>query len=72
MIRTRWYKVLNDLWGNRGRTLVVALAIAVGVYAVGVIIDAQELLTREHDSDRAEALISAATIYTTPFDGKEC
>jgi putative ABC transport system permease protein len=68
MIRTRWYKVFNDLWGNRGRTLVVALAIAVGVYAVGVIIDAQELLTREHDSDRTEALISAATIYTTPFD----
>ena len=41
MIRTRWYKVFSDLWGNRGRTLVVALAIAVGVYAVGVIIDWQ-------------------------------
>ena len=68
MIRTRWYKVLLDLWGNRGRTLVVALAIAVGVYAVGVIVDTQELLLREHGSDQAEALIAAATVRTTPFD----
>ena len=68
MIRTRWHKVLTDLWGNRGRTLVVALAIAVGVYAVGVIIDVQELLLREHSSDQAAALIAAATIATTPFD----
>jgi putative ABC transport system permease protein len=68
MIRTRWYKVFADLWGNRGRTLVVALAIAVGVYSVGVIIDAQELLSREHDSDQAEAVIAAASIHTMPFD----
>ena len=68
MIRTRWYKVFADLWGNRGRTLVVALAIAVGVYAVGVIIDAQELLSREHDIDQAGALISSAVVRTLPFD----
>jgi putative ABC transport system permease protein len=68
MIRTRWYKVLLDLWGNRGRTLVVAMAIAVGVYAVGVIVDVQELLLREHGSDQAEALIAAATVRTLPFD----
>ena len=68
MIRTRWYKVFADLWGNRGRTLVVALAIAVGVYAVGVIVDAQQLLIREHENDQAAALIAAATIGTMSFD----
>ncbi len=68
MIRTRWYKVFADLWGNRGRTLVVALAIAVGVYSVGVILDARELLLREHDSDRAAALISSAVVRTLPFN----
>ena len=67
MLRTRWYKVFADLWGNRGRTLVVALAIAVGVYAVGVIIDAQELLVREHGRDQREALIATAVLSTTPF-----
>ena len=68
MIRTRWYKVFADLWGNRGRTLVVALAIAVGVYAVGVIVDAQQLLIREHENDQAAALIAAATIGTMSYD----
>ena len=67
MIRTRWKKVLLDLWSNRGRTMVVALAIAVGVYSVGVILDIQELLMREYGRDQAGALVATATVYTTPF-----
>ncbi len=67
MIRTRWHKVLLDLWSNRGRTLVVALAIAVGVYSVGVIIDVQQMLTREYGSDQAGALVASATYHTLPF-----
>ena len=39
---TPWAKVLVDLWEHRGRTVVVALAIAVGVYAVGVVLNARE------------------------------
>ena len=31
----RWNKVLRDLWGNKVRTLLVALSIAIGVFAVG-------------------------------------
>ncbi len=68
MLRTRWKKVLLDLWTNRGRTMVVALAIAVGVYSVGVILDIQELLMREYGNDQAGALVATATIYTTSFD----
>lgn len=33
----RWRKVLRDLWGNKLRTLLVALSIAIGVFAIGVI-----------------------------------
>ena len=68
MIRTRWHKVLLDLWSNRGRTLIVAMAIAVGVYSVGVIIDVQQMLMREYGSDQEGALIATATFFTTPFD----
>lgn len=50
------------------RTLVVALAIAVGVYSVGVIIDVQQMLMREYGSDQDGALIATGTYYTTPFD----
>ena len=68
MIRTRWYKVIIDLWQNRMRTLVVALAIAVGVYAVGVIINTRVLLVREFDQDQAAAAIASAIMRTHPFD----
>jgi putative ABC transport system permease protein len=68
MLRTRWQKVLIDLWSNRARTLVVALAIAVGVYAVGVVAMAREMLLREYDADQAGALVASAIIHTSPFD----
>ncbi|MBN1315012.1 MAG: ABC transporter permease [Anaerolineales bacterium] len=70
MIRTRWIKVLIDLWSNRSRTLVVALAIAVGVYAVGTVISARLLLVREYESDQEQAKIASAIIRTYPFDSE--
>lgn len=33
----RWRKILRDLWGNKMRTFLVALSIAVGVFAIGVV-----------------------------------
>jgi len=68
MIATRWQKVVVDLWKNRVRTLIVALAIAVGVYAVGVVLDAREMLVREYNGDKAEALIASAILRVPPFD----
>lgn len=47
MIAPRWRKTLRDLWGNRGRTLVVVLAVAVGVCGVGSVLTAYTVLTRE-------------------------
>lgn len=67
-MRTRWYKVLIDLWRNRARTLIVALAVAVGVYAVGVVVSVREVLVREYESDQAGALLASAIVYTYPFD----
>ena len=37
MIKTRWRKVLVDLWSNKTRTTLVVLSIAVGVFAVGFV-----------------------------------
>ena len=67
MIRTRWQKVLIDLWKNRTRTLIVALAIAVGVYAVGVVLSTRELVVREYRSDQDGALLPSAILHTYPF-----
>ncbi len=68
MLRTRWYKVLIDLWKNRGRTLIVALAIAVGVYSIGTVLNAREVLIREYRSDQEGALMASAILRTAPFD----
>ncbi|HSR32372.1 MAG TPA: ABC transporter permease, partial [Anaerolineae bacterium] len=68
MLSTRWYKVLVDLWKNRVRTLIVALAIAVGVYAIGVVLNIGELVVREYRGDQDGALVASAVIRTMPFD----
>lgn len=47
MVSTRWYKVLNDLIGNKTRTLLIVLSIAVGLFAVGTIVSARTLLSTE-------------------------
>ena len=68
MLTTPWLKVLIDLWEHRGRTLVVALAIAVGVYAVGVVLNTREILVREYRQDQVGALMASAVIHTAPFE----
>jgi putative ABC transport system permease protein len=68
MLEARWQKVLIDLWRNRSRTLVVALAIAVGVYAVGVVVNTRQILVREYRSDQVGALPAAAILHTQAFD----
>ena len=46
----------------------MALAIAVGVFAVGVVLNAREILVREYRRDRASALVASAVVYTAPFE----
>ncbi len=43
-MRPRWRKVLSDLIDNKARTLLVVLSIAVGVFAIGVIIGAYKII----------------------------
>ncbi len=68
MLRTRWQKVLIDLWKNRTRTLIVAVAIAVGVYAIGVVLNVGELVVREYRRDQDGAQMASVILQTAPFD----
>lgn len=45
VIRPRWRKVFRDVWGNKMRTMLVVLSIAVGVFAVGMIAAARVALS---------------------------
>ncbi|MDO8755329.1 MAG: ABC transporter permease, partial [Anaerolineales bacterium] len=44
MIRPRWRKVFHDLFDNKARTLLVVFSIAVGVFSIGVISGAYEII----------------------------
>jgi putative ABC transport system permease protein len=45
MLRPRWYKSLNDLSGNKARTLLIVLSMAVGLFAVGIVLSASSILS---------------------------
>lgn len=64
----RWRKVLRDLWSNKTRTLLVVLAIAVGVAAVGTIATAQVLIADDLRLQYAAINPPAAIITSEPFD----
>ena len=40
-----WHKIWSDIWHNKGRTAQVVLIIAMGAFAIGMIITASELVS---------------------------
>ncbi len=68
MLPARWYKVINDLLGNKKRSVLVVLSIAVGVLAVGLAIGAQTILGRELLASYAATDPAGAKFILTPFD----
>src|SRR3990172_9306117 len=47
MLNPRWKKILRDLQAARGRMAMGVIAIAVSIFAVGAILSAYAILTRE-------------------------
>jgi putative ABC transport system permease protein len=68
MLSPRWRKVLRDLWGNKARTVLVVLSIAVGVFAVGMIAGSQSVFSRGLNDTWVSANPPSAVLYTMPFD----
>lgn len=65
----RWRKVASDLWGNKTRTVLVVLSIAVGVFAVGMIAGSSVILTRDLRAQYAASSPSSGQVFARdPFD----
>jgi len=64
----RWRKVFRDLWGSKTHTLLVALSIAAGVFAVGMVAGSQAILSHELTASYLAINPASATLYTDPFD----
>ena len=64
----RWRKVLADLWSNKTRSLLVALSIAVGILAVGVVATSYGLVQRDMEADYLPANAHTVRIFVAePF-----
>ncbi|MGD9001121.1 MAG: ABC transporter permease [Anaerolineae bacterium] len=69
MLRPRWLKVLRDMWGNKGRTLLVVLSIAAGVFAVGTVAQMRVIVSDDMVESYEGANPPSATVYPDrPFD----
>ncbi|HMD80210.1 MAG TPA: hypothetical protein VKE92_02810, partial [Anaerolineales bacterium] len=47
IMKPRWRKVFHDLIDNKGRTLLVVFSIAVGVFSIGVISGAYQIISKD-------------------------
>ncbi len=61
-------KVLSDLWSNKVRTALVVASIAVGVFAVGMIAGAYDIIPSEMNYSYQSANPANIQISTAPFD----
>ena len=66
MLNPRWRKVLRDLWHHKTRTVIVVLSIAVGVFAVGMIVSTEIIL--EEDMTASYSAVNPASAYLYPDD----
>jgi putative ABC transport system permease protein len=66
-LRPRWSKVFSDLWGDKIRTSLVVASIAVGVFAVGMIISAFVIMSEDINYSYAAANPANIEIWTKPF-----
>jgi putative ABC transport system permease protein len=65
---SRWKKVWADFWGNRSRTLLTILMIAVGTFAVGFNSNMGLYMNESMDSDYLSAQPSEAQVYAAALD----
>ena len=68
MLTPRWRKVIRDLWGNKTKTVLVVLAIAVGLFAFGSVFITQEIMVTGMNSEYRAVNSSGIIFHTQPFD----
>lgn len=66
-LKPRWSKVFSDLWDDKTRTALVVASIAVGVFAVGMIITAYFVLSEDINTNYAAANPVNVEIAAAPF-----
>lgn len=68
MLDSRWRKALRDLWLNRARTVLVVLAITVGIAGFGAVLTTYAILNRELSASYMAANPASATLWVERLD----
>ncbi|MFL7871638.1 MAG: ABC transporter permease [Anaerolineales bacterium] len=68
MISSRWKKVWADFWGNKSRTILTIITIAVGTFAVGFTSNLGQYMSESMESDFLSSNPSEAEVYAFPLD----
>jgi putative ABC transport system permease protein len=63
----RWRKILTDLWGNKARSILVVLSIAVGVFAVGFVSSSFTIILDDMDKTYKASNAFEALLITDPI-----
>lgn len=67
-MKPRWRKIFHDLLDNKARTLLVVLSIAVGVFSIGVIAGAYEIISNDMSASYAANKPANIELRMTNFD----
>jgi putative ABC transport system permease protein len=67
-LEARWRKILNDMWANKPRTMLVVLSIAVGVAAVGMVSNGWIMIQRDLYGPFQKAHPHSVLVNMSPFD----
>ena len=67
-MKPRWRKVLHDLIDNKARTLLVVFSIAVGVFSIGVIAGAYQIISQDMSVTYSANRPANIEIRTSNFD----
>ena len=64
---TPWRKVIGDLLASRGRSILVALSIALGAASIGTMLGARDLVVNTITSGNASVAPANATLFALPL-----
>jgi len=67
-MKPRWRKVWHDLIDNKARTLLVVFSIAVGVFSIGVIAGAYQIISNDMSASYSSNLPANIELRMTNFD----
>ncbi len=67
ILKPRWSKVVSDLWEDKTRTSLVVASIAVGVFAIGMIVTAFDILSNDINASYASVNPPNIEVWTDPF-----